>query len=154
MQMNKVAVMTIVLFIMGMMTGVASGASIGYIDGQKVFSSYDKTKKAQEQFKKKEQVIQDEITKKQKQIEQEKTKGTSDADLRKLVEKFEKELAPKQKDLIESQNKVRKEIQGDIVKATEVIAKKMGIEIVLDKQIFVTGGTDLTAKVIEQLNKK
>lgn len=152
--MKKVAVMVVVLFIMGVMTGFANGASIGYIDGQKVFSSYDKTKKAQEQFKKKEQVIQDEITKKQKQFEQEKSKGTSDADLRKMVEKFEKELAPKQKDLVESQNKVRKEIQGDIVKATEVISRKMGIEIVLDKQVFVTGGTDLTDKVIEQLNKK
>jgi Skp family chaperone for outer membrane proteins len=131
--MKKVAVMVVVLFIVGVMTGFASGASIGYIDGQKVFSSYDKTKKAQEQFKKKEQVIQDEITKKQKQFEQEKSKGMSDADLRKMVEKFEKELAPKQKDLVESQNKVRKEIQGDIVKATEVISRKMGIEIVLDK---------------------
>ena len=152
--MKKVAVMAVVLFIMGVMTGFASGASIGYIDGQQVFSSYDKTKKAQEQFKKKEQVIQDEITKKQKQFEQEKSKGMSDADLRKMVEKFEKELAPKQKDLVESQNKVRKEIQGDIVKATEVISRKMGIEIVLDKQVFVTGGTDLTDKVVEQLNKK
>ena len=152
--MKKVAVMVVVLFIVGVMTGFASGASIGYIDGQQVFSSYDKTKKAQEQFKKKEQVIQDEITKKQKQFEQEKSKGMSDADLRKMVEKFEKELAPKQKDLVESQNKVRKEIQGDIVKATEVISRKMGIEIVLDKQVFVTGGTDLTDKVVEQLNKK
>lgn len=152
--MKKVSVMVVVLFVMGIMTGFASGASIGYIDGQKVFSSYDKTKKAQEQFKKKEQVIQDEITKKQKQIEQEKSKGMSDADIRKLIEKFEKELAPKQKDLMESQNKIRKEIQGDIAKATDVIAKKMNIEIVLEKQVFITGGTDLTDRVVEQLNKK
>ena len=44
----------------------------------------------------------------------------SDGDLRKLAEKFEKELEPKRTDLIESQKKMIQEIWDDIVKATEV----------------------------------
>ena len=53
--MKKITVMVIAVFVMGMMACLANAATIGYIDGQKVFSSYEKTKKAQEQFKKKEQ---------------------------------------------------------------------------------------------------
>jgi Skp family chaperone for outer membrane proteins len=30
----------------------------------------------------------------------------------------------------------------------------MGIEVVLDKQFIITGGTDITEEVIKQLNKK
>ena len=78
----------------------------------------------------------------------------SDGDLRKLAEKFEKELEPKRTDLTESQKKTIQEIWDDIIKATEVTAKKMGIETVLNRQAIITGGTDITDKVIEQLNKK
>ena len=55
---------------------------------------------------------------------------------------------------MEIQNKKMQEIQNDIMKASEIIAKAMGIEIVLDKQAIVAGGIDISDKVIEQLNKK
>jgi Skp family chaperone for outer membrane proteins len=131
-----------------------NAATIGYLDVQKVFSTYEKTKKAQEQFQKKEQKLNEEIADKQKQIEKEQSKGTSDAKLRDMVGKFEKEIEPKRKEIIEAQQKITQEIQKDIVKATDTIAKNMGIEIVLDKQVFITGGTDITEKVTELLNKK
>jgi outer membrane protein len=152
--MKKISVMLIVAFVMVMMAYLANAAAIGYIDGPKVFSSYEKTKKEQEQFKKKEQILQDEVTKKQKQLEKEKSKNVSDGELRKLAEKFDKELEPKRTILMESQKKITQEIWDDIVKATEVTAKKMGIETVLNRQAIITGGTDITDRVIEQLNKK
>jgi outer membrane protein len=151
--MKKISVMVIVMFVMGMMVCLANAASLGYIDGQKVFSSYEKSKKAQEQFNKQERIFQDEIAKKQKQIEKEKNNNMSDGDLRKLAEKFDKELEAKRTDLMEAQKKMTSEIWDDIVKATEVTAKKMGIETVLNRQAIITGGTDVTDKVIEQLNK-
>ena len=43
--MKKVTAMLIVFFVMGVMTGLTNAATIGYIDSQKVFSSYEKTKK-------------------------------------------------------------------------------------------------------------
>ena len=71
--MKKITVM-IIIFTMAMMVYSANAATIGYIDSQKVISSYEKTKKAQEQFKKKEQFFQDEVAKRQKQVEKEKNK--------------------------------------------------------------------------------
>ena len=55
--------------------------------------------------------------------------------------------------MIESQKKMMQEIQDDLVKATEATAKRMGIEVVMDKQLIITGGTDITDEVIKQLNK-
>jgi outer membrane protein len=152
--MKKITVMVIVVFVIVMLTYLANAAAIGYIDGQKVFLSYEKTKKEQEQFKKKEQILQDEVAKKQKQLEKEKSKNVSDGELRKLAEKFDKELEPKRTILMESQKKITQEIWDEIVKATEVTAKNMGIETVLNKQAVITGGIDITDKVIDKLNKK
>lgn len=152
--MKRITGIVIAIFIMAIMAYSVNAATIGYIDVQKVFSSYGKTKIMQEQLKKKEQIIKDDIAKKQKQFEKEKSNNVSDGDLRKLAEKYEKELEPKKAELMEFQNKTMQEIQNDIVKATEVIVKSMGIEIVLDKQIIITGGIDISEKVLEQLNKK
>lgn len=139
---------------MGFLCSFADAGTIGYIETQRVFSSYEKTKKAQEQIQKKEQIMQEEISKKQKQIERAQNKGGSDDELKNMIAKFEKELEPKRTDIIESQKKITKEIQDDIIKATEAVAKERGVEIVLDKHIFITGGVDLTDKVIEKLQKK
>ncbi len=152
--MKKTAGMIIMVFIMLMMAYSVNATTIAYIDYQKVFTNYEKTKKGQEELKKKEQLIQDEITKKQKLYEKEKEKNVSDGDLRKLAEKFQKEIEVKRNELMESSKKMTNDIQNDIVKATEVVVKNMGVEIVLDKQIIITGGTDISDKVLEQLNKK
>jgi outer membrane protein len=152
--MKKISVIIISLLTAGIMIGSVNAASFGYIDVPKVFSTYEKTKKAQEQIRKKEQNLQDEIATKQKQVEKAKNKGMSDEDLKDLVKKLEKELDPKRADITDSKQKIMLEIQDDIVKAAEATAKKMGIEIVLDKKALITGGIDITDKVIELLNKK
>ncbi|MBN1471955.1 MAG: OmpH family outer membrane protein [Syntrophaceae bacterium] len=152
--MKKTAAMIITVFIMLMMAYSVNATTIAYIDYQKVFTNYEKTKKVQDDLKKKELLIQEEITKKQKLYEKEKENKMSDGDLRKLAEKFQKEIEIKRNDLMESSKKMTNDIQNDIVKATEVVVKNIGVEIVLDKQIIITGGTDISDKVLEQLNKK
>ena len=137
-----------------LMTCPANAATIGYIDVEKVFSNYEKTKKTQEDVRRKGQIIQDEIINKQKELEKEKSKGMPEAGLRNLVDKFEKEIGPKKTAIEEYQKKMKQEIYNDIKKATETTAKKMGLEIVLDKTALITGGTDITDEVISLLNKK
>jgi Skp family chaperone for outer membrane proteins len=91
---------------------------------------------------------------KQKQVDKTQEKGASDADIKRLVDALEKEMEPKRKEIVESKQRTMFEIQNDIIRATEATAKKMGIETVLDKQVFIMGGVDITDKVIELLNKK
>lgn len=152
--MKRITVIVFAMLMIVIMISSVHAASVAYIDVQKVFTNYEKTKKAQDDLKKKEQLIQDEIVKRQKLYEKEKGKNASDGDLRILAEKFEKEIEVKRNELMESRKKMTNDIQNDIVKATEAVIKNMGIEIVLDKQIIITGGTDISEKVIEQLKKK
>ncbi len=140
--------------ILGWTASSGQAASIGYIDIQKVFSSYKKTIRFQEQSKQKEKALQEEISAKQKQFDKEKSKGTSEIELRKLAEKYEKEIEPKRNEMLNFQQKSVSDIKNDIVKATEEVAKKTGLDIVLDKQVFITGGTDISDKVIDVLNSK
>ena len=152
--MKKISIVAMSVFIMGMMVGSVNAASLGCIDFQKVFSSYEKTKKAEEQINKKTQILQEEVTKKQKQIEKEKENGMSNDDLKSLVTKIQKELEPKQQEIINLKQKLEGEIRDDIVKATSDLSKKEGLEAIVDKKAVITGGVDITDKVIEQLKKK
>lgn len=153
-KMKKLVITMVAVTILAMTVDAANAATVGYIDVQKVFSSYDKTKNTEAKLKKMEKEIQDEIAKKQKLFEKEKNNNMSDGDLRKLAQKFDKEMEPKRTEFKEAQTKMMEEIQKDIIKAAEIVGKNMGFEVVLDKQSIVSGGTDLTDKVIEQLGKK
>lgn len=45
-------------------------------------------------------------------------------------------------------------IRKDIVTAVDSVAKELGIDVVVDKQVVITGGNDLTELAISKLNKK
>jgi Outer membrane protein (OmpH-like). len=151
--MKKIAVIAISVMIMGLMISSVNAASLGCIDYQKIFSTYGKTKKAEEQIKKKTEILQDEVTKKQKQVEKEKENGMANDDLKALVSKMQKDLEPKQAEIIALKQKLENEIREDIVKATAEISKKEGIETIVFKTAVVTGGIDITDKVINLLKK-
>ena len=127
--------------------------NIGYVDLQKVFLSYSETQNAKENFEKKQGELKKEFEKRQQKIEKAKKKGKSQKDIQKLIEKMEKELEPKQKELVELNNKLMGTIRKDILKSAKSIAKQYGVDVVLDSQVVLDGGFDLTDFVIEKLNK-
>jgi Skp family chaperone for outer membrane proteins len=45
-------------------------------------------------------------------------------------------------------------IRKDIIAAVDSISKEVGIDVVVYKQVIITGGMDLTEQVITRLNKK
>lgn len=127
-------------------------SSIGYIDVQKVFNDYEKTKAAQADIKEQEESLQSELEEKQKEIEKARENGKSDKELKKLIDKYSEEMEPQKQKLYELRGRLTSEIQADIVKATKSAGKELGIDVVLDKQVFITGGIDLTDLVLEKLN--
>jgi Skp family chaperone for outer membrane proteins len=44
-------------------------------------------------------------------------------------------------------------IRKDIIAVVEVVAKEVGIDVVVDKQVVIAGGIDLTDMVVNKLNK-
>lgn len=151
--MKKVLSIIVMMICFVMFSGsVMAQSTLGYVDLQKVFTSYEKTKAAQADIKEKELKLQNILEEKQKEIEKAKEDKVSEEKIKEMIEGFESDLEPKRKELLELREKLTVEIQNDIIKATKNSAKELGIDVVLDKQVFITGGIDLTNLVIEKLN--
>ena len=127
--------------------------NIGYVDMQKVFMKSEDAKKAQIDFKAKQDKYQQEFEKRQKEIEKAKKDKKSDEEIQKIITKFESELDPQQKELMKLNQELTEQLRSKIIKQAEKAAKKYGIDIVLDHQFVLYGGFDLTDVVITQLNK-
>lgn len=141
-------------FLIGMVsTTFAAGMGIGYIDVQKVFKEYKETEKAQEEVSKQEEEFRKEFEDSQKQLAEAEKKEMKKSELDKLRKELEDKLEPKRERLIELNKRLTQKIQGEILEATKDVAKKVGIDVVFDKQIVITGGIDLTEMVTNKLNK-
>ena len=145
-------VMLLGLMLTGVTTTPLHADAMGYIDVKKVFTSYSKTQKAQADLETKEKAYAAAFEEKNKKIQEEKDKNKSEADVQKLIKQYETELEPQKKAIIELNNKVSNELQQDIVRAVDGISKELGIDVVLDKQVIISGGTDLTELVVARLN--
>lgn len=132
-------------------TASAAAATIGYVDTQQVFNSYSEAKKAQEQFRKKAEDYQEELAKRQRQIEEARRAGKSDAEIQKMMKDAENDLLPQKKAVEELDRKLSTQIKNKIEAAIAAAAKAKGITTVVDKQVILYGGTDLTSDVVKRL---
>ena len=144
----------------GLSLSVASGAfsaglsSIGFIDVQKVFKGYSETEKAQTQISKEEEDFKKDFEASQKKIEEARTAKKSDKEIDEITKKLEKDLAPKREKLIKLNTQLTSVLQKNIVDSVKAVAKNLGIDVVLDKQVVINGGTDISDMVINKLNEK
>lgn len=143
----------IICFILIVAMEAAFAETIGYIDVQKVFNSYTATKTAQAQISKKEEAYKKEFDKYQKIIEAAKKANKPQKEIDALVSQYEKKLEPLKEELVNLNNALTGKLQNEIVKAVQLVAKELGVDIVLDKQALVIGGMDLSGMVINKLNK-
>ncbi len=134
-------------------TAARAAESIGYIEVQKVFKEYKETAKAQEQVSKQEEEFKKEFDSSQKKLSDAEKKNMKKEDLEKLRKELEDKLTPKRQSLVDLNEKLTGKLQADILAATKDVAKKVGIDVVFDKQVIITGGVDLTDMVINKLNE-
>lgn len=142
-----------VFFVLGS-TFAQAATSIGYIEVQKVFKEYKETAKAQEQVAKQEEEFKKEFEDSQKKLAEAEKKNMKRDELEKLRKDMEDKLQPKRQSLIALNEKLTSDLQSKILAATKEVAKKVGIDVVFDKQVIITGGVDLTEMVINKLNEK
>lgn len=151
--MKKLIVLLLSLSFMAGLAAAASFTEIGHIDVQKVFTQYKATEKAQKELTKHEKEYATALEKSQKELENAIKAGKTTKEVTALSKKLEKDLAPKQKTLMQLNQQLTGKLQKEILTAVQNVAKKVGIEVVLDKQVVITGGMDLTEMVINELNK-
>jgi Skp family chaperone for outer membrane proteins len=145
-----------VLIALAFFAGLAQAAnftSIGYIDVQKVFKEYKETSKAQGELAKQEESFKKEFEDSQKKLEKAEKDGKTKEDLEKMRKELEEKLAPKRETLLRLNEQLTGRLQAQILEAVKSVAKKVGIEVVFDKQVVITGGMDLSEMVITELNK-
>ncbi|MFH1826477.1 MAG: OmpH family outer membrane protein [bacterium] len=143
----------VVMVLLSVLAGLAMAESIGFIDVQKVFSQYKKTENAQAELGKKEEAFKKEFEDSQKKLEKAEKDGKGVEDLEKMRKELEEKLNPKREELLRLNQQLTTELQQEIMTAVEKVAKKVGIDLVLDKQVIITGGMDLTDMVTNELNK-
>lgn len=150
---SSVVLAAFLVFVMGVTFAHAAG-SIGCIDVQKVFKEYKETSKAQDQVSKQEEEFKKDFDDSQKQLSDAEKKNMKKDDLEKLRKDLEDKLAPKRQALVALNEQLTAQLQGEILNATKDVAKNVGIDIVFDKQVVITGGVDLTEMVINKLNQQ
>jgi outer membrane protein len=157
------------LMVMGLfMAGsvYASSMRIAYIDFQKVFESYYKTDQVNKDLKGKTDEWQGQLDKYKKEISALKENydknesKMSDSDKKKAREEIMGKLQKYQslgQDLTGKLKKLQysqyEKIKEDIQKFLERFGKREKYNLILDRAVVFYGGTDITDKVIKQLNK-
>src|SRR3989339_595327 len=71
----------------------------------------------------------------------------------KMKTDLEKKLEPKRAELLQLNQQLATKLQSKIVDASQKVAKKLGLEIVVDKQVIIVGGMDVTDMVLQELNR-
>lgn len=141
-------------FFAGIACAQSAGLSnIGCIEVQKVFQGYKETSKAQAELKKQEESFKKEFDESKKKLDDAEKAGKKKEDLEKMQKELEQKLSPKRDELLRLNEQLTTKIQQQIIEAVKKVAKKVGVDVVFDKQVVITGGMDLTEMVMSELNK-
>ena len=151
--MKKLLIAVVAIAFIAGISHAANFTSIGFIDVQKVFKEYKETAKAQGELAKQEESFKKEFDESQKKLEAAEKEGKKKEELEKMKKDMEEKLTPKRNTLLQLNEQLTGKLQMEILEAVKKVAKKVGIDLVLDKQVVITGGMDLSEMVITELNK-
>jgi Skp family chaperone for outer membrane proteins len=127
-------------------------SATGYVDTSEVLQSYNKAIAAQADLVQKQQDVQDFFTVKQKEYERLIKADSTEAEILQIRKDLEKAIEPQRQELADLNKKLSNEIEKEIITATELIAKQLRLDVVVDKKAVLVGGTDITGFVISKLN--
>lgn len=151
--MKKILIAAVAIMFAAGLSHAANFTSIGTIDVQKVFKGYRETSKAQADLSKQEEGFKKDFEESQKKLAEAEKGGKNKAELEKMKKDLEEQLAPKRESLMRLNEQLTGKLQAKILEAVKKAARKVGIDVVLDKQVVINGGLDLTDMVITELNK-
>lgn len=151
--MKKIIVLGLLAAFLAGVSPSFAASNIGFIDVQTVFKEFKATVKAQDELSKLEEEFKKAFEDSQKKLEKAEKDGKKVEELEKMKKELEESLAPKRENLLKLNQQLTGKLQQEILVAVEKVAKKVGIDLVLDKQVVITGGMDLTDMVVSELNK-
>ena len=129
------------------------GENIGFIQMDKILLTYKDAINFQKDLDEKRKSYEEMLEKHQEKIKKAEEKNKSEKHIQDLVKKMEKELLPKQEQIIQFDAQAKQRLLTEIKSATSVVAKDYNIDVVVDHQVIIVGGFDLTDFVIDKLNR-
>jgi outer membrane protein len=125
--------------------------TIGYVDTARVLASYKGAKSAQAQMQAELAEYQKAFAERQKKIMEAQKAGKSQAEIQKMTEQYERELAPLKQKAASLEQRLSKDVKTKIEAKINTIAKNRKVDVVVDKAVVLYGGVDLTSDVINAL---
>lgn len=129
----------------------ALAITIGYVDTAKVLQTYNGARTAQHQMQQELVAYQQAFAERQKKIAEAQKAGKTPAEIQKMTEMYEKELAPLKQKAATLEQRLSADVKTKVEAKIQAIAKNRKIDLVLDKAACLYGGIDLTPDVIRAL---
>ena len=138
MKMNKKVAALVAGVMMFGAIGSASAAGIGYVNYEALMQGHPKMEKAQLDLRNAAQKAEETFKKR--------AEGKSDAEKQSVLQELQRELAVKQRAVIQP-------IQQDIIRAIQQVRKEKNLDVILESGAVIDGGSDVTAAVGSKLAK-
>lgn len=124
---------------------------VGVVDSKEILEKYSKAKAVLVEIEKEEAALNKKFQEKRAQLEAARKANKTETELQLLTEQIRTELEPSAKKLEQDSVTKSKAVEASVKLAIEKIKKKNNIELVLLKDAVLSGGVDITAEVLKEL---
>ena len=124
---------------------------IGVVDSKEILEKYSRAKAVILEIAKDEAALSKKFQEKRAQLEAARKANKTETEIQLLTEHIRTELEPSAKKLESDSAAKSQEVETNVKAAIERVRKKNKIELVLLKDTVLSGGTDITAEVLKEL---
>ena len=128
-------------------------ADIGFINYQIIYDRYVEAVEFDKKFQEKRTRYEEKLAEFSDEIQDARDKNASEKKIEKLTEAMEKEMTPLQQELIQMQNESLYAIRQKIAATAQRVATEQGLSVILNQEVIVYCGYDITAFVLDKLNR-
>jgi outer membrane protein len=135
--------------------GASASASnaMGKVDTKRLFEQYRDAQMSQSEFKKKAESYQRKFMNRNQELQDAQREGKTKAEIDKMTKRYEAELRPEKEAVEKLDKELSAKLKRQIEAAIQDVAKAKGYSVVVDKQVVLFGGEDITDDVLKKLNK-
>ncbi|MBM3275913.1 MAG: OmpH family outer membrane protein [Candidatus Sericytochromatia bacterium] len=126
---------------------------LGKVDTKRLFEQYREAQLSQSEFKKKAESYQRKFMNRNQELQDAQREGKTKAEIEKMTKRYEAELRPEKEAVEKLDKELSAKLKRQIETAIQDVAKAKGYSVVVDKQVVLFGGEDITDEVLKKLNK-
>lgn len=126
-------------------------ALVAVVDSKEILEKYSRAKAILAEIAKEEAALNKKFQEKRAQLEAARKANKTETEIQLLTEQIRNELEPSAKKLEQDSAAKSKEVENSVKLAIDKVKKKNNIEIVLLKDAVLSGGLDITADVLKEL---